>query len=135
MANKKCVALTEEQYIELIKVIRQGFLNCRPNNRIAMALILEANLGLRISDIINLKLNDIVKDGDRYRLDIVEQKTQKSRTFTVPIELYQYISQYCIDNNIKSNELIFPIKERQIQTHLKYACDYLGYERNFDTQF
>ncbi len=126
--NKKTIALTQEQYFEIIKTIRQGFLNSRPNERVAMALILEANLGIRISDIIKLKLNDIIKDGERYRLDIIEQKTGKQRIFTVPVELYQYISQYCIDNNIKSNAIIFQITERAIQKHLKLVCDYLGYK-------
>ena len=126
--NKKTIALTEEQYKEIIKTIKEGFLTSRGNERVATALILEANLGIRISDIIQLRLCDIVKDGSRYRLDIIEQKTQKARTFTVPVELYQYISQYCIDNGIKSNEIIFNISERAIQKHLKLACDYLGYE-------
>ena len=57
--NKKTIALTEQQYIEIIKTMREGFLTSRPNERVAMALILEANLGIRISDIIKLKLNDI----------------------------------------------------------------------------
>lgn len=126
--NKKTVALTKEQYTEIIDTMRNGFLEHRPNNKIATALVLEANLGLRISDIIKLKLNDIVKDGDRWRLDITEQKTTKPRTFTVPNELYNYIKQYCIDNSIKSNEKIFELTERQIQKHLKLVCDYLGYE-------
>lgn len=123
--NKKTLALTKEQYTEIITTMKKGFLECRPNNRVASALILEANLGIRISDIIKLRLNDIVKDGDRYRLDITEQKTQKKRTFTVPAELYLYIRQYCIDNDIKSNEIIFPITERAVQKHLKAVCDYL----------
>lgn len=126
--NKKTIALTQEQYVGIIKTIKSGFLTSRPNERVAMALILEANLGIRISDIIQLKLNDIIKDGNRYRLDIVEQKTEKQRTFTVPNELMQYIRQYCLDNNIKSNEIIFPITERAIQKHLKLVCDYLGYD-------
>ena len=126
----KTRAITKEEYTEIIDTLRKGFLNCRGNNRVATALILEANLGVRISDIIKLKLNDIIRDGSRYRLDIIEQKTQKARTFTVPVELYQYISQYCIDNGIKSNEIIFPITERAIQKQLKLACDYLGYERS-----
>ena len=126
--NKKTVALTKEQYNEIIDTMRKGFLTSRGNNRIATALVLEANLGIRISDIIQLKLNDIVKDGDRYRLNIIEQKTQKERNFTVPIEIYQYISQYCIDNGIKSNEIIFPLTKRAIRKHLKLVCDYLGYE-------
>lgn len=36
--------------------------------------------------------------------------------------------QYCIDNEIKSNEQIFDITERAVQKHLKLVCDYLGYE-------
>ena len=126
--NKKTIAINEEQYKEIVSTIRSGFLNSKGNERIATALVLEANLGLRISDIIKLKLNEIIKDGDRYRLDIIEQKTQKKRVFTVPIELYQYISQYCIDNGIKSNDIIFNLTERQIQRHLKSVCDYLGYK-------
>lgn len=126
--NKTTKALTKEQYKEIIDTMRNGFSGCRPNNRIATALILESNLGLRISDITKLKLNDIVKDGNRYRLDISEEKTDKKRTFTVPVELYQYIKQYCIDNEIKSNEIIFPITERAVQKQLKMVVEYLGYE-------
>lgn len=126
--NKKTLALTKEQYKEIIETMRNGFLSSRPNNKIATALVLEANLGLRISDILELRLKDIVKDGYRYRLDIKEKKTGKDRTFTVPKEIYNYISQYCIDNEIKSNEVIFNIKERAVQKHLKNVCDYLGYK-------
>ena len=126
--NKKTIALTKEQYKEIIDTMRNGFLDYKPNTRIATALILEANLGIRISDITELTLNKIVKDGERYRLDLTEQKTKKKRVFTVPVELYQYIKQYCIDNEIKSDEKIFPLTERQIQRHLKAVCDYLEYE-------
>ena len=125
--NKKTIALTKEQYKEIIDTIRKGFLNHEPNEQIATALVLEANLGLRVSDITQMRLCDIVKDGERYRLDLVEQKTQKKRTFTVPAELYQYIKQYCIDNEIKSNENIFNVSIRQIQRHLEYTVDFLGF--------
>ena len=89
--NRKTIALTAEQYREIISTMKQGFTGCRPNDRAATALMLEANLGLRISDIVNLHLSDIIKDGERYRLSIIEQKTGKARTFTVPIALYQFI--------------------------------------------
>ena len=124
--NKKTLALTKEQYTNIITTMKQGFTSFKPNQRIATALTLEANIGIRISDILNLKLNDIVKDADRYRLDIVEQKTGKKRVFTVPFAIYQYIENYCLKNNIKENELIFPIKERVVQKQLKIVCDYLG---------
>ena len=126
--NKKTLALTTEQYTDIIDTMRKGFSGCRPNHRAATALVIEANLGLRISDILNLKLNDIVKDGDRYRLDITEQKTGKKRTFTVLTELYNYIKIYCLENNIKPHEIIFPIFERAVQKQLKIVCDYLGYD-------
>lgn len=126
--NKKTVALTTEQYKEIISTMQKGFTGCRPNERIATALVLEGNLGLRISDIVQLRPSDIVKDGDRYRLEVIEQKTGKSRVFTVPLVIQQYIENYCLRNNIGKKDLIFPISERMVQKQLKIVCDYLGYE-------
>ena len=131
MANKKTIALTTEQYNEIIDTMKTGFTGFRSNNRIATALVLEANLGLRISDILKLTLNDIIKDGNRYRLDITEQKTGKKRMFTVPTEIYQYIKIYCLENGIQPHEQIFPITERAVQKQLKIVCDYLGYCYSF----
>ena len=126
--NKKTKALTTEQYKEIIQTMKEGFCGCRPNERVATALVLEGNLGLRISDIVKLRLCDIVLDGDRYRLEIVEQKTGKSRVFTVPLVIQQYIENYCLRNGIRRDERIFPLTERAIQKQLKIVCDYLGFE-------
>ncbi len=63
MANKTTVAITQEQYKELIETMKTGGVGFRPNNTIATALVLEANLGLRIEDILNLKLEDIILNG------------------------------------------------------------------------
>ena len=126
--NKKTKALTTEQYNEIIATMKEGFCGCRPNERIATALVLEGNLGLRISDILKLRLCDIVMDGDRYRLEIVEQKTGKSRVFTVPLVIQQYIENYCLRNGIRRDELMFSLTERAIQKQLKIVCDYLGFE-------
>ena len=123
--NKRCASLTVEQYKEIITTMRNGFSGFRPNNRIASALVLEANLGLRISDVLTLRLCDIVSDGERFRLDIVERKTGKRRTFTVPILIYQWIENYCLKNSIQCNDAIFQISERAVQKALKKVCDYL----------
>ena len=106
MANKKSLALTKEQYENLIGSMRKGGNTFRANDRIATALVLEANLGLRIGDILKLRLQDIVLDGGRYRLDITEEKTQKKRIFTVPQPIYQYLRVYCIDHDIKTDQTI-----------------------------
>ena len=126
--NKKTKALTTEQYTEIIQTMKQGFCGCRPNERIATALVLEGNLGLRISDILKLRPCDIIRDGDRYRLEVVEQKTGKSREFTVPLVIQQYVENYCLRNGIRRNDLMFPITERAVQKQLHIVCDYLGYE-------
>ena len=47
MANKTTVALTENQFRELIKTMYEGGAGFRPNPKIATILTLEANLGLR----------------------------------------------------------------------------------------
>lgn len=126
--NKKTVSLTSDQYKEIIETMNQGFTGMRPNPRVATALVIEANLGLRIGDILQLRLADFIKDGSRYRLDIREEKTGKARTFTVPFPIYQYIENYCLKKQIGRNERIFPISERTAQAILKMTCDYLGYE-------
>lgn len=131
--NKKTIALTEEQYKNIISTMRAGFV-CpdghivKPNKKIATALTLEANLGLRISDILQLRLSAIIRDGDRYRLNIVEQKTKKRREFTVPTDIYIYIQNYALENNINPAAKLFDIGERAVNKHLRLVCDYLGYE-------
>ena len=126
--NKKTKALTTEQYKEIVQTMKVGFCGCRPNERIATALVLEGNLGLRISDIIKLRPCDIVRDGDRFRLEVVEKKTGKNRVFTVPLVIAQYIENYCLRNSIGKEDLIFPITERAVQKQLAIVCDYLGFE-------
>ena len=127
--NKKTKALTTEQYKEIIQTMKEGFCGCRPNERIATALVLEGNLGLRISDIVKLRPCDIVRDGDRYRLEIVEQKTGKRRVFTVPLVIAQYVENYCLRNGIAREDLIFPITERAVQKQLAIVCDYALVQR------
>ena len=125
--NKKTKALTTNQYEEIITTMREGTVACRPNDRVATALVLEGNLGLRISDILRLRLCDIVRDGDRYRLEITEKKTGKQRSFTVPLVVYQFIENYCLRKGIKRTDRIFPLTTRAVQKQLALVCDALGY--------
>lgn len=126
--NKRTKALTNEQYREIISTIKSGFCGFRPNERVATALVLEGNLGLRISDILKLRPCDIVRDGDRYRLEIKEKKTGKRRVFTIPLIIQQYIENYCLRNGIGYDKRIFPVTARAIQKQLSLVCNYLGYD-------
>lgn len=126
--NKRTVALTTEQYREIVQTMKSGFCGCRPNPRVAAALMLEGNLGIRVSDVVKLRLSDIVHDGERYRLSITEQKTGKARTFTVPVALYQFLRIYCLDNGVAPDAVIIPLTTSEVQKHLRKVCDYLGYD-------
>lgn len=120
-------ALTTDQYTTLIRAIRTGNGALRANPRVAAILTAEANLGMRIGDILKLKLNDIIRDGNRYRLNIVEEKTGKKRSFTVPDAVYDFFCTYCREHDIAPDECMFPISVRAVQKHLKAVCDALGY--------
>lgn len=131
MANKKTRAVSKEEFEKLISIIREGFTlstgeHYKPNERIAVALTLQANLGLRIGDVLHLRLADIVLENGRYHLDIVEQKTGKCRTFTVPPEVYIYLQNYAIAKGIKPQQRLFDLTVRAVQNHLQKACCYLN---------
>ena len=122
------VALTNEQYQNIIRTMNNGLGSLRPNTRVSAVLTAEANLGMRVGDILRMRLCDIIKDGARYRLNIREEKTGKKRTFTVPEVIYKYFCDYAEMHGIAYDERLFPITERAVQKHLKAVCDALGYE-------
>ena len=101
--NKKTVALSQEDYRAIITAIQNGFeyeqdghtKKFRSNIQLATILQLEANLGLRISDILTLTMASIKKDGSRHRLDITEKKTGKARQFTVPRSEERRVGKVC----------------------------------------
>lgn len=131
--NKKTRAVSKGEFEKLISTISEGFTlptgeNYKPNGRIAVALTLQANIGLRIGDVLHLRLADIVLETGRYHLDIVEQKTGKRRTFTVPTEVYIYLQNYALTKGIKPTQRLFDLSARAVQNHLQKACSYLGLE-------
>ena len=128
--NKKTRAVDEDTFRLIISTMRNGFVmngvSYKPNDRIATILVLEYNLGLRVGDILQLKVDSFVKDGSRYRLDIYEQKTGKYRNFTVPVEVYSYVRDYAYAQGISPSSRLFPITERAVLKHLKVTSEYLG---------
>ena len=120
--NKKCVAFTVEQYKESIRLLRSGFelngVEIRPNSRIATIEVLQACLGLRLGDTLDLRMVSFIKDANRWRLDIVEEKTKKVREFTVPLDIYSFIQEYAYANNISKDAKLFDVSERQVERHL-----------------
>lgn len=134
MANKKTRAVSKQELEQIITTFRTGFVlptgeRFRPNERIAVALTLQANLGLRIGDIVKLRLSDIVLENGRYHLQIVEQKTGKARNFTVPQEVYIFIQSYALKRGIKPTQRLFDLTVRAVQNHLQKVCKFIELER------
>lgn len=122
--HKKCVAFIQEEYQRSIELLRNGFMFegslVKPNERIATIEVLQATLGLRLGDVLRLKLSSFIRDGDRWRLDIKEQKTGKIRNFTVPVDIYSFIQEYALSQGINKDVKLFNISAQQVERHLNY---------------
>lgn len=131
-------ALEEEEYRKIILVLRTGYtynnVKHRPNDKIATILVLQANLGCRIGDIVTLTTNSIVKDGSIHRLNITEQKTGKKRYFIVPEPIVAFIEDYKKHTGITDGPL-FPgtgglefLTKDAVWKQLQPVTRYLGLE-------
>lgn len=124
------LAVNADSYNRIIETIKDGYtgkdgITHRPAPHMACCLVIQANLGCRIGDILHLSLSSLVKDGDHYRLEIREEKTGKARRHQVPEAVYNYIRDYCAENGINPERRIFQFTERAVQKALKAACEYL----------
>ena len=57
-------------------------------------------------------MSSFVKDGSRWRLDIQEEKTGKSRAFKVPVEVYSFVQEFAYENGIGKDMMLFGVFER-----------------------
>ena len=122
--------LTDEEAKKIIETIKHGYINAdgtkrRPNDQIATILLLQCNLGCRINDIMHLETSSIVPDGDGFRLDIVEQKTHKKRTFVVPKAIKNIIDDYTTRYGISCGRL-FDVSAPAVWKSLRQVSAFLG---------
>ena len=96
----------------------------RPNPKVKMALFLETNLGLRISDIKRLK----IKNFKGSRLEITEKKTGKLQYREINPEIVDIVKDYAIENGLRLNDNLLDIGIRNVQQQLKIITNYLGLE-------
>lgn len=125
-------AISENDYEKLIKAVRSGYVDNagvqhKPNNQVATILVLEANLGCRIGDIMNLTTDSFSKDGNIWKLNITEEKTGKTRYFIIPKAVKGFIDKWIKANNIESGKL-FSISKPAVWKQLRAVTDYLGIE-------
>ena len=123
--------LEYDEYMTIITLCQKGFTYkdeygvkhiFRPNKQLAMTFILQANLGLRISDVLKLKPYTFKND----KLEVIEKKTGKLQYRTINRNLKELIYEYALENNIKSNDYLIKVKVRAIQKQLAIIANYLN---------
>lgn len=132
MANKKTRPISIEEYKTIMECIANGFEYeengkqkvFRSNKQLYIALALESNLGLRISDIKRLTLNNF-KSG---KLEITEQKTGKQQYREVNAAIINLIQSYVIEKGLKADEQLIKVTDTSIQKQLRIVCKHLGLE-------
>lgn len=124
MSQYACRTLTDQEYQDIIKYIRDGYCEHRPNPQIATILVLEANLGCRIGDILELRTDSVINDGGVWKLDIIEQKTGKSRNFIVPKPVKAFIDKWIETQAITTGRL-FTVSGQAVWKALRQVTDFL----------
>lgn len=123
--------LEKDEYLTIMQLCRTGFTYkdkegvthiFRPNKQLAMTFMLQANLGLRISDVLKLKPSTFKND----KLEIIEKKTGKLQYRTINRNLKEIIYEYAMENNIKSNDYLIKVKVRAIQKQLEIIVNHLN---------
>lgn len=123
--------LEYDEYMTIITLCQKGFTYkdeygvkhiFRPNKQLAMTFMLQANLGLRISDVLKLKPSTFKND----KLEVIEKKTGKLQYRTINRNLKELIYEYALENNIKSNDYLIKVKVRAIQKQLAIIANYLN---------
>lgn len=116
---------------DIITLIERGYIHDgvyhRPNKQVATILLLQANLGCRINDIVHLTVENFVYDGDIWKLDLIEQKTGKVRNFIVPKDVKNIVDNWCDEKDILHGRL-FKITAQAVWKALRPCVDYLGYK-------
>ena len=121
--------LEKEEYDKIMELCKNGFVyydngkkrKFRPNEQLAMTFLLQANLGLRISDVLTLTPSTLKND----KLEIIEKKTGKLQYRDINKNLKSIIYEYALEHNIKADEYIIKLKRRGVHKQLSIITNYL----------
>ena len=122
------IPITEEQHIEIMRAMNENTVFYKRNPQVIAILITESSTGLRLGDVLSMKLSQIHTSEKGYSLKIKEKKTGKERDVPMPSELYAYLTEYALSNGRKRDETIFNLTPRAVTKYIKKVVDYLGME-------
>lgn len=134
MANKRCSALTFEEYKMSIDLLCSGFVldgvHVRPNIQVASICVLEACMGLPLGDVLALKMNSFTKSGS---LSIVRQGTDSVKVYDVQSECFSMVKGYACKYGKGLDDYLFTITARQVQRQLNKVFRYMGLSDSYSS--
>ena len=121
-------ALEVQEYKQVIELLQGGFTHdggkFRPNRQVAFALQLQANLGLRIGDVLGLRVSNF-RNG---KLEQKEEKTGKLQYRDINPVVYASVLEFARAENLSPTAQLFTITVRAVQKQLAIATGYMGLE-------
>jgi len=125
-------AVEIDEYRKIMKLLHKGFKYLengqekifRKNERIALALMLEANLGLKITDILKLKVSNFKGNT----LEIENKKTGQLQSRPINKNIVEVVQEYVEYRTLLEDDYLIDIRVKTIQKQLRIICKYLGLE-------
>ena len=115
----KTRALEKEELKIVFKYIKNGGyrngIKVRGNQQIYLICFIQLNTGLRIGDVLNLKVKDIIGG----RIDVIEQKTGKRQNRAINEEVVNIVKSYCDKKGLYENDKLFTFSIRWVQKFLQ----------------
>lgn len=129
-------ALSKEEMNKIISLANTGFNytdddgkehKFYANDTLALIFKVQFDSCMRLGDVLNLKLNNIVEYApEHYKWNVIEQKTGKVRDFDVNVKLVEALKEYATKNNIKVDGKLFQVTTRAVNKQLKIISNYLN---------
>ncbi|MGL5067990.1 MAG: GIY-YIG nuclease family protein [Sarcina sp.] len=124
--------LTEEEFNKIISILQYGikFIDKKgskrriePNKQMVLILTIQANIGFKASEILEMKVKDIKNDTISFFSKKDKQIYERKTNIDFLITLKDYVE----EAKLSSEDYIFNLTIRNIQLRLKKVVDFLGY--------
>ena len=113
-----------EEYKQIIELLNNGSGKLRAKPKMALALQLQASLGLRIGDVLKLKVGNF-KNG---KLETKEKKTGKLQYREINRDVFDLIKDYAIENKLSNDDKLFSFQIKTVQYNLRLISQKLELE-------
>lgn len=106
--------VTTGEYRRLLKLLRTD---------IAVIARIAANTGLRVSDILGLRVGDLKR-----AMSVSERKTGKVRVVHLSAATYKAAKTYAERMKLENSDLLFPLNRSTVYRHIRKAAEKLNYK-------